>query len=74
MRDSIKLRCHPQLDGDEQMSTGHLHINWFEAPLLYAYYYDEETDCYVCPDCGYSISVEEYRAVCETITVQKFNF
>ena len=39
-----------------------------------AYYYDEETDCYVCPDCGHSISVEEYRAVCETITVQKFNF
>ena len=38
-----------------------------------AYYYDEETDCYVCPECGHSISSEEYKATCETITIQKFN-
>jgi hypothetical protein len=39
-----------------------------------AYYYNEETNCFVCPDCGHSISEEEYRAACETITIQKFNF
>ena len=39
-----------------------------------AYCYDEETDCYVCPECGHSISAEEYKAACETITIQKFNF
>ena len=39
-----------------------------------AYYYDEETNCFVCPDCGHSISEEEYKAVCETTTIQKFNF
>lgn len=39
-----------------------------------SYYYDEETNCFVCPDCGHSISEVEYKAACETITIQKFNF
>ena len=38
------------------------------------YYYDEETNCFVCPECGHSISKEEYKAACEIITIQKFNF
>ena len=39
-----------------------------------AYSYDEETDCFVCPECGHSISKEEYIATCETTTIQKFTF
>ena len=38
------------------------------------YYYDEEKDCYVCPECGHSISNKAYRAACEPTTVQKFTF
>ena len=38
------------------------------------YFYDEETDCFVCPECGHSISKEEYIAACETTTIQKFTF
>ena len=38
------------------------------------YYYDEEKDCYVCPECGHSISNEAYRDACEPTTVQKFTF
>ena len=38
------------------------------------YYYDEEKDCYVCPECGHSISAEAYKAACELTTVQKFTF
>ena len=38
------------------------------------YSYDEETDCFVCPECGHSISKEEYIAACETTTIQKFTF
>ena len=38
------------------------------------YYYDEEKDCYVCLECGHSISAEAYKAACELTTVQKFTF
>ncbi len=38
------------------------------------YFYDEENDCFICPECGHSISKEKYIAACETTTVQKFNF
>ena len=38
------------------------------------YWYDEEEDCYVCPECGHTITVEEFEAACETTTVQKFTF
>ena len=38
------------------------------------YFYNEETDCFVCPECGHSISKEEYIAACETTTIQKFTF
>ncbi len=38
------------------------------------YLYDVETDCFVCPECGHSISKEEYIAACETTTIQKFTF
>ena len=38
------------------------------------YFYDEENDCFACPECGHSISKEEYMTACETTTIQKFNF
>ena len=38
------------------------------------YWYDEVEDCYVCPECGHSISTEAYKAACEPTTVQKFTF
>ena len=38
------------------------------------YCYDEEEDCYVCPECGHTITVEEFEAACETTKVQKFTF
>ena len=38
------------------------------------YWYDEEEDCYVCPECGHTITVEEFEAACETTKVQKFTF
>ena len=41
-----------------------------EAP----YEYDEDNDCYVCPECGHEMSTEEYEARCETFKIQKFTF
>ena len=65
-------------DGKELIITSTFHAVDEEPMCLKcaedAYYYDEETNCYVCPECGHSISEEEFKAACEIITIQKFDF
>ena len=39
-----------------------------------SYYYDEDAECYICPECGHEITEEEFFAACETTKVQKFTF
>ncbi len=38
------------------------------------YEYDEDAECYICPECGEEITEEEFFAACETTKVQKFTF
>lgn len=38
------------------------------------YLYDVDADCYICPECGCSITNEEFDAACNVTTIQKFTF
>ena len=49
-----------------------------ETPLVandhIFYHSDQVSKCTVCPDYGHSMRVEEHKASCEFIPVQKFHF
>jgi hypothetical protein len=66
-------------DGKELTMTSNFHCG-DEEPVCQEcdeevpYEYDEDNDCYVCPECGHEMSTEEYEAHCETSKIQKFTF
>ncbi len=64
-------------DGKELTITATRH-NVDDEPMCQdceeVYEYDEDAECYVCPECGHEISEEEFFAACETTKVQKFTF
>ena len=65
-------------DGKELTITSTRH-NVDDEPMCQeceegSYAWEKEGDCYVCIDCGHTITVEEFEAACETTRVQKFTF
>ena len=66
-------------DGKELVITSNFHCGddepvCQECDEEVTYEYDEDNDCYVCPECGHEMSTEEYEARCETFKIQKFTF
>ena len=66
-------------DGKELVITSNFHCGddepvCQECDEEVPYEYDEDNECYVCPECGHEMSAEEYEARCETFKIQKFTF
>ena len=65
-------------DGKELTITSTRH-NVDDEPMCQeceedSYYYDEDAECYICPECGHELTEDEFRTACETTKVQKFTF